>query len=126
MILHEPAVAYHKQKMTIEEYLAFENASSEKHEYYRGEVFAMSGGKINHNRIAGNTFSGINQFLIGKSCTPYNSDQRVYVEKNSLFTYPDISIFCNGINTWNNDQMNTLNPSVIIEVLSPGTKDYNR
>jgi Uma2 family endonuclease len=43
-----------------------------------------------------------------------------------LFTYPDISIFCNGIETLNNDEMNAVNPSVIIEVLSPGTRDYNR
>ena len=126
MNLHEPAIAYSKQKMSIEEYLAFENGASEKHEYYQGEVFAMSGAKITHNEIVMNTATTINQFLKGKTCKPYNSDQRIYIEKNSLFTYPDISIFCNGIITLNNDEMNAVNPSVIIEVLSPGTKDYNR
>ena len=126
MNLHEPAIAYSKQKMSIEEYLAFENGASEKHEYYQGEVFAMSGAKVTHNEIVMNTATTINQFLKGKPCKPYNSDQRIYIEKNTLFTYPDISIFCNGIITLNNDEWNAVNPSVIIEVLSPGTKDYNR
>ena len=54
------------------------------------------------------------------------SDQRVYVEKNTLFTYPDISIFCDEVNTRNNDEMNSTNPVVIIEVLSPGTRNYDR
>src|SRR5213595_3214443 len=117
MILHEPAIAYSRQKMTVKEYLAFENESSEKHEYYQGEVFNMSGAKVTHNEIAGNVFGDIRNFLLNKPCKPYNSDQRIYVEKNSLFTYPDISIFCNGIATLNNDEMNALNPSVIIEVL---------
>jgi len=126
MHLHEPAIAYSKQKMSIGEYLAFENGASEKHEYYQGEVFAMSGAKLTHNEIVMNTATIINQFLKGKTCKPYNSDQRIYIEKNTLFTYPDISIFCNGVITLNNDEMNAVNPSVIIEVLSPGTKDYNR
>jgi len=123
---HEPAIAYSKQKMSIEEYLAFENGASEKHEYYQGEVFAMSGAKLTHNEIVMNTATTVKQFLKGKTCKPYNSDQRIYIEKNTLFTYPDISIFCDGVITLNNDEMNAVNPSVIIEVLSPGTKDYNR
>jgi len=126
MTLHEPAVAYSRQKMTVEEYLVFENESSEKHEYYQGEVFNMSGAKVTHNEIVGNAFGDIRNFLLNKPFKPYNSDQRIYVEKNSLFTYPDISIFCDGITTLNNDEMNAVNPSVIIEVLSPGTKDYDR
>jgi Uma2 family endonuclease len=126
MILHEPAIAYSKQKMSIEEYLVFENASEEKHEYYQGEVFAMSGAKVTHNEIVVNVLTVTRQFLKGKSCKPYNSDQRIYVEKKSLFTYPDISIFCDDIITLNNDEMNAINPSVIIEVLSSGTKDYDR
>ncbi len=126
MEFREPAIAYSQQKMTIEEYLAFENEAIEKHEYYQGEVFAMSGAKTTHNRITVNTLSEINQFLKGKKCQPFNSDQRVYVEKNTLFTYPDISIFCDEIITRNNDDMNSSNPSVIIEVLSPGTRNYDR
>ena len=70
MELHEPAVAYHKLKMTVEEYLAFENEAEEKHEYYQGEVFAMSGAKATHNEIALNTIFEIKQFFI-KDSTPF-------------------------------------------------------
>lgn len=126
MEIHEPAIAYSKQKMTIEQYLEFENASEEKHEYYQGEVFAMSGAKITHNRIVRNTLSSITQFLKGKSCEPFNSDQCIYIEANTLFTYPDISIFCSEVLTLNDDEMNALNPVILIEVLSPSTKNYDR
>jgi Uma2 family endonuclease len=126
MNLHEATTAYTKQVMTVEEYLVFENAEKEKHEYYQGEVFAMSSTKVIHNEIVVNTLYAINYFLKDRSCIPFSSDLRIYVEKNSFFTYPDISIFCDGISTLNNDEMNALNPSVIIEVLSPGRKDYDR
>jgi Uma2 family endonuclease len=126
MEIKEPAIAYGKQKMTIEEYLAFENASPEKHEYYRGEVFAMARAKVNHNKIVANTQITIGAFLKGKPCKTYNSDQRIHIEKNSLFTYPDISIICGEVITLNDDEMNALNPSVIIEVLSPSTRTYDR
>ncbi len=126
MELQEPAIAYSKQKMTIEEYLEFENAATEKHEYYQGEIFAMSGAKLAHNEIVVNTLSSIKQFLKGKSCKPYGSDLRIYIEKNTLFTYPDISVFCGEVLTLNDDQWNALNPVIIIEVLSPSTKNYNR
>ncbi len=51
MELVEPTVAYSKQKMSIEEYLDMENAADEKHEYYKGEICAMSGAKVPHNII---------------------------------------------------------------------------
>lgn len=126
MEIQEPAIAYSKQKMTIEQYLEFENASEEKHEYYQGEVFAISGAKVTHNRIVMNALTSIGLFLRGKSCKPYGSDLRIYIESNTLFTYPDISVFCDDVLTRNNDEMNALNPVILIEVLSPSTKDYNR
>lgn len=124
--LREPAVAYGKSKFTVEEYLQMELISQEKHEYYQGEIFAMSGAKVPHNIISGNLYYGLRKRLEGKSCKPFNSDQRIHITQNSLFTYPDISIICGEIITLDNDDWNILNPSVIIEVLSPGTKDYDR
>ena len=126
MEVEEPAVAYGKNKYTIAEYLEMEEAAIEKHEYYQGEIFAMSGPKVPHNIIAGNTFGSLMYKLRGKSCRPFNSDQRIHIEKNTLFTYPDISIICGDIITLNNDDWNVLNPAVIIEVLSPATKNYDR
>jgi Uma2 family endonuclease len=126
MEIKEPAVSYSKQKMTIEEYLAFEEASEKKHEYYQGEVYAMADPTITHNIIAMNTLRIIMPFLKDRPCKPFHSDQRIHIEKNSLFTYPDISVVCGTIETLNGDNWNILNPSVIIEVLSPSTRNYDK
>jgi Uma2 family endonuclease len=126
MEIKEPAVAYNKEKVSIEEYLEMENVSVEKHEYYKGEIFAMSGARVPHNAITGNLFISLGQKLKGKKSKPYNSDQRIHFPSNTLFTYPDISIICGEIITLNNDNYNVLNPAVIIEVLSKSTKNYDR
>ena len=125
MDVKEPAIAYSQQKISVQEYLEMENAAVEKHEYYGGEVFAMSGAKVPHNVIAGNFFVSLSNKLKGKKCKPYNSDQRIHIPSNTLFTYPDISIVCGEIITLNNDEYNVLNPAVIIEVLSKSTKNLN-
>jgi len=125
MEVKEPAIAYGKQKISIDEYLEMENASSEKHEYYQGEIFAISGAKVPHNIIATNLVVALTIKLKGKSCRPFNSDQRIHVEANTLFTYPDISIICGDIITRNNDDYNVLNPTVLIEVLSRSSKNYD-
>ncbi len=126
MEIREPAVAYSKQKMSIEEYLEMENEADEKHEYYRGEIFAMSGAKVPHNRITSNLLIALGSKLKGKNCHPYGSDARIHIESNTLFTYPDISIICGEVITLNNDDYNVLNPTVIIEVLSKSTANYDR
>lgn len=126
MDVKEPAVSYSNKKYTIEEYLEMEEASQERHEYYQGEIFAMSGPKVPHGIISGNTFLALGTKLKGKSCRPFNGEQRIHIEKNSLFTYPDISIVCGDVETRNNDDWNILNPTVIIEILSPSTRDYDR
>lgn len=126
MDVREPAIAYGKQKFTIQEYLEMENAAIEKHEYYKGEIFAMSGPKVPHNIISKNLLGGLFGKLKGKKCQPYGSDLRIHIPSNTLFTYPDISIICGEIITLNNDDWNALNPTVLIEILSPSTKNYDR
>jgi Uma2 family endonuclease len=124
--VREPVFAYGRRKLTIEEYLKWESANVDKHEYYQGEVFAMSGGKISHNIISANLLVSLGVRLRGKSCRPFNSDQRIHIPENTLFTYPDISVVCGDPVTLNNDQWNILNPSVLMEVLSPSTSRYDR
>jgi Uma2 family endonuclease len=126
MEVNEPAVAYSKQKISIEDYLKMENAAEEKHEYYKGEIFAMSGAKVPHNIITTNILISLGQKLKGKKCKPFNSDQRIHTPSNTFFTYPDISIICGEIITLNDDDYNVLNPTVIIEVLSKSTRNYDR
>jgi Uma2 family endonuclease len=126
MEVNEPAVAFSKENMSIEEYLEMENAANEKSEYYKGEIFAMSGAKVPHNSIATNFLGTLVNKLKGKKCKPFNSDQRIHIPSNTLFTYPDISIICGEIITLNNDDFNVLNPTLIIEVLSRSTRNYER
>lgn len=126
MEVREPALAYGKQKYTIEEYLAMEELATEKHEYYKGEIFAMSGAKHQHNVVKKNIYSSLLSKLKGKPCQPWDSDSRVHIQKNTLFTYPDISVVCGDPEFLNNDEWNLLNPTVIIEILSPSTKNYDR
>jgi Uma2 family endonuclease len=111
---------------TVEEYLAFEDASLEKHEYYQGEIFAMAGASFSHNQIVGNTLVDIGQHLRNKSCQVFPSDLKVQVEANSLFTYPDITILCDKPAFIENRTDTITNPTIIIEVLSPSTMDYDR
>jgi len=126
MEVKEPAVAYGKQKVSIEEYLEMEQSSIEKHEYYKGEIFAMSGAKMPHNTISKNLLGTLFTKLKGKKCQPYGSDVRIHIESNTLFAYPDISIICDEVITRNNDDFNVLNPVAIIEILSQSTKNYDR
>lgn len=126
MDVKEPAVSYSNKKYSIEEYLEMEQSSQEKHEYYQGEVFGMSGPKVPHGIISGNTFLALGNQLKGKRCRPFNGEQRIHIEQNTLFTYPDIFVVCGEIETRNNDDWNIVNPTVIIEILSPSTRDYDR
>jgi Uma2 family endonuclease len=126
MEIREPMVAYGKKHFTIAEYLEMEEAAGEKSEYYQGEIFAMSGALLPHNIIAVNTLVSLHSKLKGKGCRPFGSDMRVHIEKNTLFTYPDISVVCGKPETLNNDNFNLLNPIVLIEVLSNSTKSYDR
>lgn len=126
MEVREPVTAYAKKLFTIAEYLELESAAIEKSEYYQGEIFAMSGALLPHNIITVNTLSFLHQKLKGKGCRPFNSDMRIHIEKNMLFTYPDISVVCGKAETLNDDNFNLLNPTIIIEVLSKSTKNYDR
>lgn len=108
------------------DYLTTERAASEKHEYYKGEVFAMSGASIPHNLVFSNVFGMLSAKLKGTNCKPFGSDLRIHIPKNSLYTYPDISIVCGKIETLDNAFDTITNPSVIIEILSASTRDYDK
>jgi len=108
------------------DYLEAERKAVEKHEYYKGEVFAMSGASIAHNVIASNCIIDMGQKLKGKKCRPFGSDLRIHIPKNSLFTYPDISIVCGEVKTTDSYLDTATNPSVLIEILSPSTRDYDK
>jgi Uma2 family endonuclease len=124
--VREPLAVYNKPTLSIEEYLRFEKDSLEKHEYFQGEVFAMAGAGARHNVIFSNTFGDLAHALKGKACRPYGSDLRIHIPENTLFTYPDISIICGEITPSDVDEDTAVLPSVLIEILSPSTKNYDR
>jgi Uma2 family endonuclease len=103
-----------------------ENNALEKHEYYKGEIFAMSGASARHNVISSNIFIALGISLKGKNCRPYGSDMRVNIPENTLFTYPDISIYCGDVVTLDDDENTATQPTVIFEILSPSTMNYDR
>jgi Uma2 family endonuclease len=123
-LVQEPAPKYNY--ISQEEYLEMERAALEKHEYYQGEIFAMSGASLKHNEVFSNLFGEIQGKLKGKSCKPYGSDLRIHVPKNSLYTYPDISIICDKANLTDDKFDTATNPAVIIELLSKSTRNYDR
>lgn len=110
-----------------EEYLRLENEAFEKSELYQGKIAMMAGAAPNHNRVKENTSVEIGIVLKkNRSCKSYSSEQRIHIPYNSLYTYPDIIVVC-GPNKYSELDRNTIvNPSVIVEVLSPSTVDYDR
>jgi Uma2 family endonuclease len=120
----EPAPKYNY--VSQEAYLAMERASEEKHEYYKGEVIAMSGASWEHNVIVKNINTIVLPFLKEKPCDMFGSDLRIHIPENTLYTYPDFSIICGKPETTDEEKDTVVKPSVIIEILSPSTKDYDR
>jgi Uma2 family endonuclease len=123
-IVEEPAPKYNF--ISAEEYLAMERVADTKHDYYRGEVFATSGASFEHNEISSNVIGLLKNRLLGKPCRPYGSNLRVHIPENTLYTYPDISIICGGPSFLGGEFDTIVNPSVLIEILSKSTKDYDR
>ncbi|HET6254430.1 MAG TPA: Uma2 family endonuclease [Puia sp.] len=125
-LVEEPAAAYGNKKFTIEEYLEMEEKSETKHEYYKGEIFAMSGPKLDHVRVVMNMAALLKGKLRGMGCEVFATDLRVIVESEEFLTYPDLSVVCGEPLTRNNDDWNLTNPVVIVEVLSKSTQGYDR
>lgn len=112
--------------ITPDEYLRLEREASVKSEYVSGEIIPMAGASTNHNRIKENLTISIGFYLRGKGCRSYSSDQRVTVPTDSLYAYPDVVVVC-GPNQFHDEIPDTLvNPTLIVEVLSPGTAAFDR
>ncbi|MBK8027612.1 MAG: Uma2 family endonuclease [Chloroflexi bacterium] len=120
------ALPAQQHRWTPQEYLAFERAAETRHEFVDGEVFDMAGASRAHQKIAGNLFAGLHVRLRGRDCGAYMTDMRVQVE-DWHYTYPDVIAVCGEEHIEDVQHMDTLlNPTVIIEVLSPTTEQYDR
>ncbi len=115
-----------KRKMTAAEYLEIERCAEFKSEFYNGEVFAMAGTSDPHNLIASNVGFVFNLQLRQRECYVYGSDMRVKIQALNKYTYPDIAVVC-GKKILEDDHVDALlNPTVIVEILSPSTAGYDR
>jgi Uma2 family endonuclease len=111
--------------MTSTEYLRRERSSDGRHEYFRGEVFAMAGGSLRHSQITTNVLGELRNQLKGQDCAPQNGDLRIKCP-TGLYTYPDTSVICGAAEFDDELRDTVLNPVVIIEVLSKSTEAYDR
>jgi len=113
-------------RITAQEYLEIERKAEFKSEYYNGEIFAMSGGSPRHSRLAVRLSSIFDRHLAGRKCDVYNSDLRLLVEQEALYTYPDVSVVCGELQLADNEPDVFVNPTLLVEVLSPSTEQYDR
>lgn len=124
--------------LTPEEYLALERQAEYKSEYFNGQmfplrglgkshdVFAMVGASRKHNLITGNIFGELRQQLKNSPYETYTNDMRVKVPATGLYTYSDVVVVCDEPK-FEDDYFDTLlNPTLLVEVLSPSTAAYDR
>ena len=120
------AVPKYYPKMSPSEFLEWERKQEYKHEYVNGEVLAMYGASISHNRIASNIIIDVGSFLKERSCEVFGSDLRVSVKWKDSYFYPDIIITCDELEFDDAKIKDTItNPTVIFEILSSSTEDYD-
>jgi Uma2 family endonuclease len=109
--------------MTAEEYLTWEPTQEERYEYWDGEVIAMSGGTLNHNRVSGNFFRLLADALVDRPYEVYIVDIKVQVELGQKYFYPDVIVTCDRRD---DDPQVVKFPCSIVEVLSPSTEALDR
>jgi Uma2 family endonuclease len=108
------------------QYLDAERRATERHEYVAGSVFAMVGASRAHNLIAGSIFAELRAQLRGRPCETYVTDMRVKVARTGLYTYPDVVVVCGEPELEDDHRDTLLNPTLLVEVLSPSTERYDR
>ena len=111
---------------TPEEYLAKERKALTKSEYRNGQIYAMPGASREHNLITGNAFAELHFQLRNRVSEVYLSNMRAKVSAAGLYTYPDIIVVCDEPQFDDSHSDTLLNPTVLIEVLSPSTAAYDR
>jgi Uma2 family endonuclease len=112
--------------LTPEQYLEIERKAEFRSEYINGEMFAMAGGTRNHGKIAAHTLKKLVEQLSGSACDATGSDTRVYSVQYSVLTYPDVVVTCGPDKLLDGRRDTLTDATVIVEVLCPATKAYDR
>ncbi|MFO0756767.1 MAG: Uma2 family endonuclease [Byssovorax sp.] len=118
--------AAHRLSYTYDDYLAFEASSNVKHEYLDGQIYAMAGGTPEHAALSAAVIGLLFGALRGGSCRVYDADLRVHVPATGLSTYPDVTVVCGPKKVDGKDKLSVVNPTVLVEVLSRSTEEYDR
>ena len=109
--------------LSLEAYLAWEEDQPEKHEFHRGEVFAMVGGRRAHGRLVSNLNRRLSEALDGSPCQVFAETMKVQIADDTVL-YPDVFVTCDKADLAT-DRIFTA-PTLVIEVLSPSTQGYDR
>jgi Uma2 family endonuclease len=126
LLASESAVGYAlgKRRMTADEFLAWEQTQTVKHEFVRGEVFMMTGGVDRNFTVALNLAMALRQHLRGTPCRVYGIDVKLRVEAADCFFYPDLMVTCSTRDAA--DRLVKREPVLVVEVLSPSTAAFDR
>ncbi|MBG1261094.1 Uma2 family endonuclease [Nostoc commune] len=115
-----------KRQYSPTEYLELEVISEYRHEYIDGQIIPMTGGTPNHNQIAGNFYATLNFALKRQPYRVFIADQRLWIPKKRIHTYPDIMVVAGSLEFSEGRTDTITNPLVICEVLSKSTRSYDR
>lgn len=114
------------EPVSVEDYLALDAASETKHEYLNGIVVAMAGASPRHNQVVSNLVRALGNALELRPSLVLGSQQRVRAVETNGYVYPDLTVVCDGPRFVGERPLSLENPTLIIEVLSPSTRDYDR
>ena len=115
-----------ERRYSPEEYLKQEENADLKSEYLDGTIYAMTGGTLNHNRIAGGFYAALRAGLREHACEAFAGDLRLWIPAHKVFTYPDAMVICGRPEFLSRRNDTVTNPALIVEVLSKSTQDYDR
>jgi len=114
------------RRYSFEEYVRLEGFSNVKHEFLDGAIYAMAGATVRNGMLAARISVALGAQLEGRPCEPLGSDVRIRVQATGLGTYPDVSVVCGPPQRDPADPDTVVNPTVLVEVLSDSTEDYDR
>lgn len=116
-----------KRKYTVEEYFELRSQSpDQRFEYHDGEIRMMAGGTIEHSRIKFDVGRVLGNATLDGPCEPLDSDMAVLIQPYNSFVLPDLSFLCEEPEFEEGNRSKLLNPSLLIEVISDSSGDYDR
>jgi Uma2 family endonuclease len=113
-------------RYTYVDYVALEESSPTKHEFFQGEIYAMAGGSEEHSALAAEVLRILGNALADRPCRAHTSDLRIYVEATGMATFPDASVICGKLQQHAASPRTTaLNPMLLVEVTSDSSEEYD-